>query len=66
MDGESKEVGSLSVYKNLKTDKKKYVLLENGDHYSFEDVKVSDEAFNNALSWIDSNVPASATKEAAE
>jgi alpha-beta hydrolase superfamily lysophospholipase len=57
MDGESKEVGSLGVFKRLKTDKKKYVLLENGDHYSFEDVKVSDEAFNNALSWIDSNVP---------
>ncbi len=63
MDGESKEVGSLSVYKNLKTDKKKYVLLENGDHYSFEDVKVSDEAFNNALSWIDSNVPTGSVKE---
>ena len=56
LDGESKEVGSTDVYKNLKTAKKKYVLLENGDHYSFEDVKVSDEAFNNALSWIDSNV----------
>jgi len=66
LDGESKEVGSTDVYKNLKTAKKKYVLLENGDHYTFEDVKVSDEAFNNALSWIDSNVPASATKESAQ
>lgn len=64
-DGESKEIGSQQVFKNLKTDKKKYVLLENGDHYTFEDVNVSDEAFNNALSWIDSNVPGGSKSEAA-
>jgi alpha-beta hydrolase superfamily lysophospholipase len=52
-DGESKVVGSQSVYNNLATKDKKFVRLAEGDHYTFEDVKVSDEAFGTALSFID-------------
>ncbi len=52
-DGESKLVGSESVYKNLATKNKKFVRLPEGDHYTFEDVKVADDAFGTALAFID-------------
>lgn len=55
-DGESKEVGSERVYKNLGTKDKEYLKVEDGDHYTFEDVKVSDAAFNSTLSWIDKHI----------
>jgi acylglycerol lipase len=55
-DGESKEVGSERVYKNLATKDKEYLKVPDGDHYTFEDVKVSDAAFNSTLSWIDKHI----------
>lgn len=55
-DGESKEVGSEKVYKNLATKDKEYLKVADGDHYTFEDVKVSDAAFNSTLSWIDKHL----------
>ena len=55
-DGESKEVGSERVYKNLGTKDKEYLKVPDGDHYTFEDVKVSDAAFNSTLSWIDKHI----------
>jgi alpha-beta hydrolase superfamily lysophospholipase len=61
-DGESKLIGSESVFKNLATKDKKFVRLPEGDHYTFEDTKVSDEAFSTALAFIDEHAP----KEASE
>ena len=55
-DGESKVIGSKSVYDNLATKDKKFTLLDEGDHYTFEDVKVSDKAFDTALTWIDEHI----------
>lgn len=55
-DGESKEVGSEKVYNNLATKDKQYLKVDDGDHYTFEDVKVSDAAFNATLSWIDKHI----------
>ena len=55
-DGESKEVGSEKVYNNLATKDKQYLKVEDGDHYTYEDVKVSDAAFNATLSWIDKHI----------
>jgi alpha-beta hydrolase superfamily lysophospholipase len=57
-DGESKEIGSEKVYKNLATKDKEYLKVADGDHYTFEDVKVSDAAFNSTLSWIDKHISA--------
>jgi alpha-beta hydrolase superfamily lysophospholipase len=54
-DGESKVIGSQAVYKNLATKNKKFVRLAEGDHYTFEDIKVSDDAFSTALAFIDEN-----------
>lgn len=55
-DGESKEVGSEKVYKHLATKDKQYLKVEDGDHYTYEDVKVSDAAFNATLAWIDKHI----------
>lgn len=55
-DGESKEIGSERVYKNLSTPDKEYLKVPDGDHYTFEDVKVSDTAFNSTLAWIDKHI----------
>jgi alpha-beta hydrolase superfamily lysophospholipase len=55
-DGESKLVGSKNVYDNLATKDKKFALLEDGDHYTFEDTKVSDKAFDTALTWLDQHI----------
>lgn len=54
-DGESRPVGSERVYKHLATAKKEYASVADGDHYLFEDTKVSDKALNLALSWIDTH-----------
>ncbi len=54
-DGESKPVGSEKVYKALATEKKQYVSVADGDHYVFEDTKVSEKAFEAAISWIDTH-----------
>jgi acylglycerol lipase len=58
-DGESKLVGSKNVYENLGTKDRKFVLLPDGDHYTFEDTKVSDKAFNTALTWLDEHIASS-------
>jgi alpha-beta hydrolase superfamily lysophospholipase len=55
-DGESKLEGSQSVYDNLGTKDKKFAVVEDGDHYTFEDTKVSDKAFDTALTWIDQHI----------
>ena len=54
-DGESNAEGSEKVYKALSTQKKQYVTVADGDHYVFEDTKVSDKAFEAAISWIDTH-----------
>jgi acylglycerol lipase len=55
-DRESREVGSERVYDNLTTRDKEYLKVPDGDHYTFEDVKVSDTAFNSTLAWIDRHI----------
>ncbi len=64
-DGESKLIGSESVFKNLATKDKKFVRLAEGDHYTFEDTKVADDAFGTALAFIEEHAPAS-EREGAE
>jgi alpha-beta hydrolase superfamily lysophospholipase len=55
-DGESKESGSADIYEALKTKDKEYLKLPDGDHYTYEDVKVSDAAFDKTLSWIEKHL----------
>ncbi len=55
-DGESKQIGSERVFKNLATKDKEYLSVADGDHYTYEDVKVSDAAFNKTLAWIDKHI----------
>jgi acylglycerol lipase len=57
-DGESRIVGSKAVYENLATKDKDFLVIEDGDHYTFEDVKVDDKALNSALSFIDKHITA--------
>jgi alpha-beta hydrolase superfamily lysophospholipase len=52
-DGESRLIGSKSVYDNLATKDKEMVIVEDGDHYTFESVNVPDKVMNDTLSWID-------------
>lgn len=51
-DGESKEEGSSDVYETLATKDKQYLKVDDGDHYTFEDVKVNDKAFDTTLTWL--------------
>jgi acylglycerol lipase len=64
-DGESRLVGSKNVYDNLATKDKKFALLPDGDHYTFEDTKVSDKAFNTALTWLDEHIASSGKESTA-
>ena len=64
-DGESRLVGSKNVYDNLATKDKKFALLPEGDHYTFEDIKVSDKAFNTALTWLDEHIASSGKESTA-
>jgi acylglycerol lipase len=52
-DRESRPVGSTNVYEQLATKDKEYLVVKDGDHYTFEDNNVSDQAFNYTLAWID-------------
>lgn len=55
-DGESRPEGSTRVYKKLATKDKKFVTVDDGDHYTFEDTKVSDKAYGPTISWIDDHI----------
>lgn len=55
-DGESKAIGSTTVYDDLSTKDKKLLMVENGDHYTFEDTKVNDNAIESTLAWIDQHL----------
>ncbi len=55
-DGESKESGSADIYNALKTKDKEYLKLPDGDHYTYEDIKVSSNAFDKTLSWIEKHL----------
>jgi acylglycerol lipase len=55
-DGESKESGSADIYKALKTKDKDYLVLPDGDHYTYEDIKVSSTAFDKTLAWIEKHL----------
>lgn len=55
-DGESKESGSAEIYKSLRTKDKDYLLLPDGDHYTYEDIQVSSAAFDKTLSWIEKHL----------
>jgi len=59
-DGESKEIGSARVFQALATKDKEYLKLPDGDHYTFEDTTVSDQAFDKTLSWIEKHITAQA------
>jgi len=55
-DGESRPIGSTRVYERLATRDKKFLSIPDGDHYTFEDTKVSDLAMKGALSFIDEHL----------
>ena len=55
-DGESRLIGSKSVYENLSTKDKQFVVAEDGDHYTYESVNVPDKVVNETLDWIDKHV----------
>jgi acylglycerol lipase len=55
-DGESKESGSADIYKTLKTKDKEYLLLPDGDHYTYQDINVSAAAFDKTLAWIEKHL----------
>jgi len=55
-DGESKLSGSKSVFERLGSKDKKFLLVEDGDHYTFEDINVNDKAFDTAIAFIDEHV----------
>ena len=59
-DGESKEMGTARVFQALTTKDKEYLKLPDGDHYTFEDTKVSDQAFDQTVSWIEKHISAKA------
>ena len=58
-DHESRPIGSRNVFQNLATNDKKFEALANGDHYTYEDTKVDDRAFEVALNWLNAHVIAS-------
>jgi acylglycerol lipase len=55
-DHMSKQEGSTQIYDKLTTPDKKMLLVEDGDHYTFEDTKVSDKALDSTLAWIDQHL----------
>lgn len=55
-DKMSRPEGSTKVYDNLATSDKQMLKVEDGDHYTFEDVKVSDKAMDSTLAWIDQHL----------
>lgn len=57
-DGESKEAGSADIYSALKTKDKDYLVLPEGDHYTYEDVAVSTTAFEKTMDWINKHISA--------
>jgi acylglycerol lipase len=62
-DGESKLSGSKGVYERLGTKDKKFLLVEDGDHYTFEDINVNDKAFDSAIAFIDDHLIADSTQK---
>jgi alpha-beta hydrolase superfamily lysophospholipase len=55
-DGESRPEGSTHIYDKLATKDKKMLTVPDGDHYIFEDTKVSDKAMDTTLAWIDEHL----------
>jgi alpha-beta hydrolase superfamily lysophospholipase len=55
-DGESVPDGANKVYEHLATNDKQMLALAEGDHYVYEDPKVSDVAFNGTLGWIEAHL----------
>ncbi|HEY9712420.1 MAG TPA: alpha/beta fold hydrolase [Chroococcales cyanobacterium] len=56
-DGESKPEGATKVYDRLGTKDKQMLSVSDGDHYVYEDKKVSDKTFTDTLSWLNSHLP---------
>jgi alpha-beta hydrolase superfamily lysophospholipase len=52
-DGESRLIGSKSVYDNLATKDKDFLVYEDGDHYTFESTTVPEKVMHDTLTWID-------------
>lgn len=55
-DKMSRPEGSTKVFENLATSDKQMLKVEDGDHYTYEDVKVSDKAMDSTLAWIDQHL----------
>jgi acylglycerol lipase len=55
-DRMSRPEGSSKVYEKLATTDKQLLTVDDGDHYTFEDTKVSDKALDSTLTWIDQHL----------
>jgi acylglycerol lipase len=55
-DKMSRMEGSTRIYEKLATTDKQMLTVDDGDHYTFEDTKVSDKAFDSTLAWIDQHL----------
>lgn len=52
-DGESRPDGARKIYDKLATADKQYLSLPDGDHYVYEDTKVSPDAMQATIAWLD-------------
>lgn len=55
-DGESKPEGAEKVYNKLATTDKKLMKVDDGDHYVYENPKMSNKVFDTTLAWIDDHI----------
>lgn len=55
-DRMSRLEGSTKIYDKLGTKDKQLLTVDDGDHYTFEDSKVSDKAVDSTLAWIDQHL----------
>ncbi len=55
-DKMSRPEGSQKVYETLVTKDKAILNVDDGEHYLFEDTKVSDKAVDKTLAWIDQHL----------
>ncbi len=54
-DGESKPEGAKRIFDNLGTKDRKYLTVEDGDHYVYEDTSVNDKALQETIAWLERN-----------
>ncbi len=59
-DGESRPEGARKIYDKLATADKQFLELADGDHYVYEDTKVSKDAMQATIAWLDKRTSSTA------